>query len=53
VGKKNKDNSKVKEEEETEVVSASQTSHSLIFLDMFTNYSISILAFNPAGEGPR
>ena len=39
--------------EEIEVVSASHTSHSLIFLDMYTNYSISILAFNPAGEGPR
>ena len=39
--------------EEIEVVSASHTSHSLIFLDMYTNYSMSILAFNPAGEGPR
>ena len=39
--------------EEIEVVSASHTSPSLIFLDMFTNYTISILAFNPAGEGPR
>ncbi len=39
--------------EEIEVVSASRTSHSLIFLDMYTNYSVSILAFNPAGEGPR
>ena len=39
--------------DEIEVVSASHTSHSLIFLEMYTNYSISILAFNPAGEGPR
>ena len=39
--------------EEIEVVSASHTTHSLIFLEMYTNYSISILAFNPAGEGPR
>ena len=39
--------------EEIEVVSASHTTHNLIFLDMYTNYSISILAFNPAGEGPR
>ena len=39
--------------EEIEVVSAAHTSHSLIFLEMFTNYSVSILAFNPAGEGPR
>ena len=29
--------------EEIEVVSASHTSHSLIFLEMYTNYSISIL----------
>lgn len=39
--------------EEIEVVSASHTNHNLIFLEMYTNYSISILAFNPAGEGPR
>merc|ERR1719319_1336130 len=39
--------------EEIEVVSASHTSHSLIFLDMYTNYTISIIAFNPAGEGPE
>lgn len=39
--------------EEIEVVSAYHTSHSLIFLDMYTNYTISVLAFNPAGEGPR
>ena len=34
-------------------MSASHTSHSLIFLDMYTNYTISIIAFNPAGEGPE
>ena len=39
--------------EEIEVVSAYHTAHSLIFLDMYTNYTISVLAFNPAGEGPR
>ena len=39
--------------EEIEVVSANHKSHSLIFLDMYTNYTISILAFNPAGDGPR
>ena len=39
--------------EEREVVAATHTTHSLIFLDMYTNYAISILAFNPAGEGPR
>ena len=36
-----------------ETVSASHNSHSLIFLDMYTNYTISILGFNPAGEGPE
>ena len=40
-------------EEDIEVVSALHNSHSLIFLDMYTNYTINILAFNPAGEGPR
>ncbi len=39
--------------EDIEVVSATHNSHSLIFLDMYTNYTINILAFNPAGEGPR
>ncbi|XP_073972084.1 sidekick cell adhesion molecule isoform X2 [Rhodnius prolixus] len=42
-----------KVEEETEVVPASYTSHSLVFLDKFTTYKIQILAFNPAGDGPR
>nr|XP_018910641.1 PREDICTED: protein sidekick isoform X1 [Bemisia tabaci] len=40
-------------EEETEVVPASFTSHSLVFLDKYTQYRIQILAFNPAGDGPR
>merc|ERR1719242_733643 len=40
-------------ENEIEVVTASHTSHSLIFLDMYRNYTISIIAFNPAGEGPE
>ncbi|BES97569.1 Immunoglobulin V-set domain [Nesidiocoris tenuis] len=40
-------------EEETEVVPASYTSHSLVFLDKYTLYKIQILAFNPAGDGPR
>ena len=39
--------------EEIEVVSAAFTSHSLIFLEMYTNYTVAILAFNPAGDGPR
>uniref|UniRef100_T1GDI4 Fibronectin type-III domain-containing protein n=1 Tax=Megaselia scalaris TaxID=36166 RepID=T1GDI4_MEGSC len=42
-----------KYEEEIEVVPASTTAHSLVFLDKFTEYKIQILAFNPAGDGPR
>ncbi|XP_058443926.1 protein sidekick isoform X9 [Malaya genurostris] len=42
-----------KHEEEIEVVPASYTSHSLVFLDKYTEYRIQILAFNPAGDGPR
>lgn len=40
-------------EEEIEVVPASYNSHSLVFLDKYTEYQIQILAFNPAGDGPR
>lgn len=40
-------------EEEIEVIPASTTSHSLVFLDKYTEYRIQILAFNPAGDGPR
>ncbi|XP_052737459.1 protein sidekick isoform X2 [Bicyclus anynana] len=40
-------------EEEIEVVPASATAHSLVFLDKFTQYRIQVLAFNPAGDGPR
>lgn len=40
-------------EEEIEVVPATTTSHSLVFLDKFTEYRVQILAFNPAGDGPR
>ncbi|GBP30656.1 Protein sidekick [Eumeta japonica] len=40
-------------EEETEVVAATATSHSLVFLDKYTEYRIQVLAFNPAGDGPR
>lgn len=42
-----------KQEEELEVVLASDLSHSLVFLDKYTEYRIQILAFNPAGDGPR
>lgn len=42
-----------KVEEELEVVPASYTSYSLVFLDKYTEYRIQILAFNPAGDGPR
>lgn len=40
-------------EEELEVVPATYTAHSLVFLDKYTKYRIQILAFNPAGDGPR
>ncbi|KAI4461154.1 titin [Holotrichia oblita] len=40
-------------EEEIEVVPATSISHSLVFLDKYTEYRIEILAFNPAGDGPR
>lgn len=40
-------------EEEIEVVPSTTTSHSLVFLDKYTEYRIQILAFNPAGDGPR
>ncbi|CAH0555093.1 unnamed protein product [Brassicogethes aeneus] len=42
-----------KYEEEIEVVAATTTIHSLVFLDKYTEYRIQILAFNPAGDGPR
>lgn len=40
-------------EEEIEVVPAAYNSHSLVFLDKYTEYKIEVLAFNPAGDGPR
>lgn len=40
-------------EEEIEIVPATSVSHSLVFLDKYTEYRIQILAFNPAGDGPR
>lgn len=42
-----------KQEEEIEVVPASYSQHSLVFLDKYTEYRIQVLAFNPAGDGPR
>ncbi|KAL0272261.1 UNVERIFIED_CONTAM: hypothetical protein PYX00_005306 [Menopon gallinae] len=42
-----------KTEEEIEVVPATYQSHNLVFLDKFTEYRIQMLAFNPAGDGPR
>ncbi len=39
--------------EEMEVVPASHVAHSLPFMDMFTEYRFQIVAFNPAGDGPR
>lgn len=35
------------------MVPASSLLHSLVFLDKYTEYRIQILAFNPAGDGPR
>ncbi|XP_017880955.1 protein sidekick isoform X4 [Ceratina calcarata] len=43
----------IKQEEEIEVVPASYLTHSLVFLDKYTEYRIQVLAFNPAGDGPR
>ncbi|XP_063972668.1 protein sidekick isoform X2 [Diachasmimorpha longicaudata] len=42
-----------KQEEEMEVVPASYLTHNLVFLDKYTEYRIQVLAFNPAGDGPR
>lgn len=42
-----------KQEEEIEVVPASCLAHNLVFLDKYTEYRIQVLAFNPAGDGPR
>ncbi|KAK7791911.1 hypothetical protein R5R35_005428 [Gryllus longicercus] len=47
------DPDELKIEEELEVVPATSTSHSLVFLDKYTQYKVQILAFNPAGDGPR
>lgn len=47
------DTGDLKIEEELEVVPASSTSHSLVFLDKYTQYRIQLLSFNPAGDGPR
>jgi len=47
------DEEDINREEELEVVPASYNSHNLVFLDKYTEYRIQILAFNPAGDGPR
>ena len=39
--------------EEVEVVGPKMTSFELLYLDMYTEYIITMLCFNPAGEGPR
>lgn len=36
-----------------EAVPVEPTQYTLMDLDSFTNYSIQVLAFNPAGDGPR
>lgn len=39
--------------DEIEVVGAATTSYELPYLDMYTKYVITILCFNPAGDGPK
>lgn len=47
------DEEDINREEELEVVPATYNSHNLVFLDKYTEYRIQILAFNPAGDGPK
>ncbi|XP_050687397.1 protein sidekick-like isoform X4 [Eriocheir sinensis] len=39
--------------DEIEVVGAATTTYELPYLDMYTQYIITILCFNPAGDGPK
>ncbi|KAK8382212.1 hypothetical protein O3P69_015266 [Scylla paramamosain] len=39
--------------DEIEVVGAATTSYELPYLDMYTKYVITMLCFNPAGDGPK
>ncbi|KAG7176448.1 sidekick-like 1 [Homarus americanus] len=39
--------------DEVEVVGASTTNYELLYLEMYTRYIITILCFNPAGDGPK
>ncbi|KAK7082428.1 Protein sidekick-2, partial [Halocaridina rubra] len=39
--------------EDTEVVGATTTVYELLYLEMYTRYVITILCFNPAGDGPK
>ncbi|KAF2352237.1 Immunoglobulin I-set [Trinorchestia longiramus] len=39
--------------DEIEVVSADTTAHELLYLDTYVEYVITILCFNPAGDGPK
>ncbi|XP_064109452.1 protein sidekick-like isoform X2 [Macrobrachium nipponense] len=39
--------------EDTEVVGASTRVYELLYLDMYTRYIITMLCFNPAGDGPK
>ncbi|CAG0921735.1 unnamed protein product [Notodromas monacha] len=48
-----KNEDKPDHEEEVEVVPAATTAHMLLFMDTYTTYTIHILAFNAAGDGPR
>ena len=39
--------------DEVEVISADTTAHELLYLDTYVEYIITILCFNPAGDGPK
>ena len=40
-------------QDEVEVISADTTAHELLYLDTYVEYVITILCFNPAGDGPK
>ena len=39
--------------DEVEVISADTNAHELLYLDTYVEYVITILCFNPAGDGPK
>lgn len=46
-------NGQSEDSEQADVVPSHQRSLALLYLDMFTNYTVHVLAFNTAGDGPR